>query len=84
MTLVEAQAAGCPVIAFKGGGYLETIIENRTGIFFDNLSVDSLVGAINKFKRSKIKSSDCIKNAQKFSKERFKKEIEKFTERIIN
>ena len=32
---VEAQAAGCPVIAFREGGALETVKENVTGIFFD-------------------------------------------------
>lgn len=78
ITTVEAGMLGCPVIAYKGGGYLETVIENKTGIFFDKLSVESLVKAIKKFKKTKIKSSDCIKNAKKFSKENFKKEFKKF------
>jgi glycosyltransferase involved in cell wall biosynthesis len=32
---VEAQACGKPVLAFKGGGALETVIEGETGWFFD-------------------------------------------------
>ena len=35
MTVVEAQLAGTPVIAYRGGGYLETVVEGKTGIFFE-------------------------------------------------
>ncbi|MBU0572748.1 glycosyltransferase [Patescibacteria group bacterium] len=78
ITPVEAMMVGTPVIAFRGGGYLESVIEDKTGIFFDEASTDSLITAIKKFEKSKIKSEDCIKQAKKFSKERFKKEIKLF------
>ncbi len=78
ITTVEAQAAGIPVIVYRGGGYLETVIENKTGVFFDELKVESLVSAIKKLNKLKIKGSECIKNAKKFSKENFKKEIKEF------
>ena len=42
ITPVQAQAAGRPVIAFRGGGALDTVIEGETGAFFDQLTVDSL------------------------------------------
>lgn len=32
---LEAQASGTPVIAFRGGGALDTVMEPKTGIFFD-------------------------------------------------
>ena len=38
---VEAQACGKPVIAFAGGGALETVIEGRTGCFFHRPTADS-------------------------------------------
>lgn len=78
MTLAEAQAAGCPAIAYRGGGYVETIVEGKTGIFFEELTSDSIVKAINKLKKSKIKPSDCIKNAKRFGKARFEKEIKEY------
>lgn len=78
ITPVEAMAAGRPVIAYRGGGYLETVIENKTGLFFDEYDVDSLIGAIKKLSNLVIKVEDCRKQAQKFSKERFKSEILKF------
>lgn len=81
ITLVEAMLAGTPVIAFRGGGYIESVIEGKTGVFFDESTVDSLTKAIREFERTKIKSEDCIKQARKFSKERFKKEIKEFVKK---
>lgn len=72
---VEAQSAGKPVIAFSKGGATETIVEGRTGIFFDQQTPQSLVAAIKKFERMRFSTKDCIDNAEKFSKERFKKEL---------
>ncbi|MCL2764390.1 MAG: glycosyltransferase [Treponema sp.] len=46
---IEAQAAGCPVIAFRCGGVLDTVLENITGIFFDEQTPSSLCDAIDRF-----------------------------------
>ena len=75
---VEAMAVGTPVIALRSGGVRESIIEGKTGVFFDEPEVDSLVKAIKRFEKMKIKPQDCINQAKKFSKERFKREIEQF------
>lgn len=75
MTPVEAMAAGVPVIAYKSGGYLETVVEGKTGVFFDEYNVDSLVRAVKKFKSLKFKKEDCQKQAAKFSKENFVNKI---------
>jgi len=78
ITPVEAMACGTPVIALRSGGVQESVIDDKTGIFFDESRVGSVVGAIKKFQRSGLKAEDCIKQASKFSKERFKKEILEF------
>jgi len=75
ITPVEAQAAGRPVIAFRGGGYLETIIEGKTGEFFNKLSEKSLMAVLKKFAPQRYKKDDCLAQAKKFSKEEFKKKI---------
>src|SRR6185436_5645066 len=49
MVPLEVNAAGRPVIAFRGGGANETVIEGRTGIFFKKPTCASLVEAIEKF-----------------------------------
>jgi glycosyltransferase involved in cell wall biosynthesis len=43
---VEAMAAGKPVIAFRAGGATETVVDGRTGIFFERQDVTSLAEAI--------------------------------------
>jgi glycosyltransferase involved in cell wall biosynthesis len=75
ITAVESQAAGTPVIAVAAGGYLETVIDKKTGLFFDRATAESLMEVLQKFNSKDFKPEDCQKNAQKFSKERFKKEI---------
>jgi glycosyltransferase involved in cell wall biosynthesis len=78
MTSVEAMGFGTPVIAYRGGGYLESVVEGKTGVFFDELTVESLSNAVQKFEKMKFSSKDCIAQAKKFSKERFEKEIVEF------
>lgn len=87
ITVVEAQAAGVPVIAAKAGGHLETVIEGKTGEFYtpgfvgdfktyvDPISVENLSEVLKNFNPNKYKESDLRKNAEKFSKENFKKKI---------
>ncbi|MDH7476427.1 MAG: glycosyltransferase [Microgenomates group bacterium] len=47
---LEAQFFGCPVIAFKKGGAVETVSEGKTGIFFDHQNEKSLSQALERFK----------------------------------
>jgi len=75
LTILEAQSFGKPVIAYKGGGALESIIEGKTGLFFDKPNSESLMRAIEQFSNLTIDSNDCIKNAQKFSFRNFKEEL---------
>ena len=75
ITPVEAMAAGRPVIAFRGGGYLESVVEGKTGEFFEQLEANSLAKILKSFNPKKYKPEDCRRQARKFSKERFKKEI---------
>lgn len=72
---VEAMAAGLPVIAYYSGGVQETVIANKTGIFFKTYTVNSLKTAIMRFKRSHFSAQACRKQAQKFSKENFNKQF---------
>ena len=75
---VEAMSAGVPVIALNQGGVRETVIDGRTGVFFDGSTVDAVIDAIKKLSKLEIKGEDCIRNAQRFGKERFKKEMQDF------
>jgi len=74
MTPVEAMHFGTPVIAYEGGGYTESVIDGKTGIFFEK----DLATAIQKFEKLKFNPADCTLQAEKFSKARFKKELKTF------
>jgi glycosyltransferase involved in cell wall biosynthesis len=78
---VEAMAAGRPVIAFRGGGYLESVVEGKTGEFFEQLEANNLAKILKSFKPDKYKPADCRQQAKKFSKERFKKEMRAFIQK---
>jgi glycosyltransferase involved in cell wall biosynthesis len=80
ITAVEAMACGTPVIAFKKGGAVETIIENQTGIFFDQQTPEAIAEAINKFDKTKFDEKIIRAQAEKFSTENFKKNIYNFIE----
>ena len=88
---IEAQACGTPVIAYGKGGCLETVIpiENSnkkiknlktTGIFFKEQNINSLLEAVNYFEKNQIKftAASCRKNAERFSKDIFKKKFKEF------
>jgi glycosyltransferase involved in cell wall biosynthesis len=78
ITPVEAMGVGTPVIAYRSGGVQETVVEGKTGVFFDENTSKSLNQAIEKFEKNPLKSSDCLKQAEKFSKEIFVKKIREF------
>jgi len=71
LTSLEAQSCGKPVIAFKKGGALETIVEGKTGLFFEKQDLKSLVETIRHFNPLKFNPTDCRNNAQKFSLKSF-------------
>ena len=75
MTVVEAQAAGTPVIAFNGGGFKESVINGVTGFLIDEINETVLGETIRKLKATKWNREALIKNARKFSREKFVKEM---------
>ena len=83
LTILEAQSFGKPVIAYKGGGALETIIEGKTGIFFDKQNFKSLATAVRQFDNLAIDPEDCKQQAEKFSLEQFKKNFMRKVEDLL-
>lgn len=75
---VEAMSCGTPVIAHRSGGVRETVIEGKTGMFFDTLTVTSLKDAIAKFEKKKFIANDCREQAEKFSKKRFQEQMQTY------
>lgn len=82
IAIVEAQAAGCPVIAYGRSGALESVIENRTGLFFAEQTVGSVVEAIQRFEKGYLcfQTVEIVQNAKRFGKGRFLGEFKHFVE----
>jgi glycosyltransferase involved in cell wall biosynthesis len=80
IAIVEAQAAGCPVIAYKAGGALETVREGMTGLFFGDQLVASLIDSIRRFENiaPNLRTDDIVENAQSYSKVRFIQMFQEF------
>ncbi|MDK0736123.1 glycosyltransferase [Clostridium perfringens] len=78
ITPLEAQASGRPVIAYGKGGALETVLNNETGVFFKEQTVESLIMAIENFAEINFNKIKIREHAMKFDEEIFKNKIEKF------
>ncbi|MDX6443966.1 MAG: hypothetical protein QOH71_1040 [Blastocatellia bacterium] len=71
MVPLEVNAAGRPVIAYRGGGALETVVENVTGVFFDQQNGHSLAEAIEKFEGLTWRQDVLRHHAEKFDRNVF-------------
>lgn len=80
ITPVEAMAAGRPVIAYRQGGALETVIEGKTGLFFNEQTADSIEEACDRFNSNNFNPEKIKDWAKKFSTARFKEEFKNYIE----
>ena len=81
---VEANSAGCPVLAYRKGGACDSILENKTGLFFDEQTVDSLIACMDNFENREAQFADrkvYTKHVQQFSNENFVKKISQIVEK---
>ena len=69
---VEAQACGCPVIAYRAGGATETVLDGETGIFFDHPNGEAVLDALQRFESLRLDAVLVRRNANRFSIARFR------------
>ncbi len=77
MTVVEAMAAGTAVIGFAGGGFKESIVDGKTGVFIEGVDEETIGKAMKRFFKIKWKKEEIQKWAKNFSREEFEKRIKK-------
>lgn len=75
---VEAQACGTPVIAYNKGGLTETVIQEKTGVFFNQQCKKSIIQAVHHFEQLMLNPLEIRNNAKRFSRKRFETEFEAF------
>lgn len=79
---VEVMGEGTPVIAYKSGGLKETVIEGKTGLFFNQLTTESIKESIGRFEKLHFSPKDCYEQAKAFNPQRFTKEIRAFVNSV--
>jgi glycosyltransferase involved in cell wall biosynthesis len=82
MAPLEVAAAGRPTIAYRGGGALETIVENETGVFFDQQTPTDLAGAIERFERQHWNPEVLARHAEGFGVDIFQDRVASFLRRV--
>ncbi|MBS1103235.1 glycosyltransferase [Gluconobacter sp. Dm-62] len=82
ISLVEAQAAGTPVIAYGRGGACDIVQPGTTGLLFESQSVESIVDAVQSFEKHEKDMTPelCHQNALRFSEELFRSRFTTFVE----
>ncbi|HOW60454.1 MAG TPA: glycosyltransferase [Candidatus Moranbacteria bacterium] len=82
---VEAMQEGIPVIAYRKGGALETVVEGKSGEFFDVQTPEVLADGVRRFmiNEDKYDKEFIKKHAENFSEERFKREFKEYINKIM-
>jgi glycosyltransferase involved in cell wall biosynthesis len=78
MTPLEINAAGRPVIAYRAGGATETVINRKTGVFFEKQTAESAAQAIEEFESLSWNRAELRRHAEKFDRNVFADRISKF------
>lgn len=80
---LEGLISGTPLIAYRGGGALDYCIPGKTGVFFDEQTVNSLCDTLKNFDASQFKTKEIINFAENFSEENFRQNIKDFVDEQI-
>lgn len=75
ITALESMASGRPVIAYRKGGALETVVEGVTGEFFDDQEWEELATAVIRFDASKYDPRAIRAHAEAFDVKAFKRRM---------
>ncbi len=81
---IEAMACGKPVLAYKKGGLSETVIEGKTGQFFEEQNLDSMEAALIQLLINEKEYDPYLirKRAEEFSREVFEKKMQNLIENV--
>jgi glycosyltransferase involved in cell wall biosynthesis len=83
IAMVEAQAAGCPVIAYAKGGAAEIVQDEETGLLFHEQTSRSLIEAVLRTQKIKLNGRAAQKHATRFSSKRFRDEFSAYMNTVI-
>jgi glycosyltransferase involved in cell wall biosynthesis len=71
LTPLEGAAFGKPAVALRWGGFLDTVVEGTTGVFFDAPEPAQITGAITACGSERWGTDVLVRHAEQFSEQRF-------------
>lgn len=75
LTPVEGFAFGTPCLALHAGGYLDTVVDDISGQFFDSATPDAVVQAVRSFRENPVEKRAVLDHAERFSPDTFSKDV---------
>lgn len=82
LTPIEAACFGKPSIVLRWGGFLDTVVEGETGVFFDSPDTAAIAEAVAAFQAIAWSSATLKHHASQYSEEVFARRIAKVVETI--
>jgi glycosyltransferase involved in cell wall biosynthesis len=83
ITPVEAHAQGRPVVAYRAGGALDTVIEGTNGLFFDKQSPDALIEALMRVDSYDWDPAVIRQTAERFNRTRFEERMKQLLTEVV-
>jgi len=77
---VEAMASGRPVIAFGRGGATESVVDGKTGVFFEHQTVEDILEAIDRCEALQLDPAASVARAREFNAERFASQMKAYVD----
>ncbi|MFN3695193.1 MAG: glycosyltransferase, partial [Ignavibacterium sp.] len=86
IVVVEAMACGTPVIALNKGGTAETVIDGKTGILFNEQTVEDIKEAVKRFEKIEdtFNHKDIAEHTKKFSRQIFEEKMKNYVDEKID
>jgi glycosyltransferase involved in cell wall biosynthesis len=83
LTPIEAFGFGTPVLAVEGGGYLDTCVAGRTGLWIENSSPAGVIDSIERFRAASFDPLSIKAHATRWSPQRFAHELAMVVDEVV-
>lgn len=71
LTPIEAAVSGRPSVVLRWGGFLDTVVEGSTGMFFDRPEAASIADALDRFEDYQFDPDKLRAHAERFTEQRY-------------
>ena len=84
LTPLEAGAFGKPTLALRGGGYLDTVAEGLSGLFFARPTAEDIADAVLRSLATAWDADAIVRHGDQFSEERFRSRLVSAAEDLLS